>query len=216
MIDVHILIVIPPPSGNSGGPVFDEQGHVVGIASSHLRGGANIGYIIPSKIVAMFLQMCMDGMEVQVEDRFSGLGKLVVRTDGYEEGSRHVPGIPSLAIHGSQSLESKALRRHLGLEDLDLSGGVRIVGQVDLDPVSDDKKKENVSNGSKGNGGVEGGSAGSSKIDDEGRLRGDDVLLAINGESIGMDGTIQLSPTRPDERINFRSLVTCQRGALVC
>lgn len=35
--------------------------------------------------------------------------------------------------------------------------------------------------------------------------------LAIEGIPIGMDGTIQLSPTRPDERINFRSIVTCQR-----
>ena len=26
-------------------PVFDEQGQVVGIASSHLRGAGNIGYI---------------------------------------------------------------------------------------------------------------------------------------------------------------------------
>jgi len=216
-VDAHYVLRIQIDAainpGNSGGPVFDEQGHVVGISSSHLRGAGNIGYIIPSKIVAMFLQMCMDGMEVKVEDRFSGLGELVVRTDNFEEEAKHVPGIPNLKIHGSQSLESKALRRHLGLEALDLSGGVRIVGAVGstMGPESkdvsagSDMKQENDSNGSNGDS-TEG------KIhNDGGYLKGNDVLLAINNIPIGMDGTIQLSPTRPDERINFRSLVTCQR-----
>ncbi|KAL7552325.1 hypothetical protein ACHAWF_015558 [Thalassiosira exigua] len=150
VLRIQIDAAINP--GNSGGPVFDEQGQVVGIASSHLRGAGNIGYIIPSKIVALFLRRSNE--------------------------PRHVPGIPNLAIHGSQGLESKALRRHLGLEDLDLSGGIR----------------EDSADAGAGN-----------------RLRQDDVLLAINGIPIGMDGTIQLSPTRPDERINFRSIVTCQR-----
>lgn len=34
-------------------PVFDEQGQVVGIASSHLRGAGNIGYI--SELFALYL-----------------------------------------------------------------------------------------------------------------------------------------------------------------
>ncbi|KAL9185193.1 hypothetical protein ACHAXT_002970 [Thalassiosira profunda] len=216
VLRIQIDAAINP--GNSGGPVFDEHGAVVGIASSHLRAASNIGYIIPSKIVAMFLQMCMDGMEVGVEDRFSGLGELVVREGDYhdEKAPRHVPGVPNLAIHGSQSLESKALRRHLGLEDLDLSGGIRIVGAVgctiggkapeDAPTVGegDDGKKEDAKDG-KDN------TASDDSKKDEKHLRGDDVLLAIDGCCIGYDGTIQLSPTRPDERINFRSLVTCQR-----
>ena len=168
-------------------PVFDEHGQVVGIASSHLRGAGNIGYIIPSKIVSNFLDMCRESDEVALEDRFSGLGALVVQEESIEE-SKHVPGIPNLAILGSQTLESKALRHNLGLDELDILGGVRIVGSL--------------SNNSD-----------SSNIGD--RLEGDDVLLSINGIPIGMDGTIQLSETRPDERINFRSIVTCQRvGAL--
>lgn len=159
---------------------------MVGIASSHLRGAGNIGYIIPSKIVSNFLQMCRDKDEVKVEDRFSGLGALVVHEESIEE-SKHVPGIPNLAILGAQTLESKALRQNLGLDELDILGGVRIVGCLD---------NFNDSTGD--------------------RLEGDDVLLSINGIPIGMDGTIQLSETRPDERISFRSLVTCQRvGKLV-
>lgn len=206
VLRIQIDAAINP--GNSGGPVFDEQGHVVGIASSHLARASNIGYIIPSKIVAMFLQMCMDGMEVGIRDRYSGLGELVVLDGDEEKGPRHTPGIPNLAIHGSQSLESKSLRRHLGLEGLDLSGGVRIVGAVgssmpeggDSPAAGDDPKQEGNGDG-----------AGENGAKDGDRLMGEDVLLAINNIPIGMDGTIQLSPTRPDERINFRSLVTCQR-----
>ncbi|KAL7462426.1 hypothetical protein ACHAXS_002804 [Conticribra weissflogii] len=89
-------------SGNSGGPVFDEHGQVVGVASSVLRGAGNIGYIVPGKIVSMFLEMTQE--------------------------PKHVPGIPSLAIHGAQTLESKALRKSLGLEELGISGGIRVIG----------------------------------------------------------------------------------------
>ncbi|KAL7455369.1 hypothetical protein ACHAWC_006912 [Mediolabrus comicus] len=183
VLRIQIDAAINP--GNSGGPVFDEKGQVVGIASSHLRGAGNIGYIIPSKIVSNFLQMCRDNDEVKVEDRFSGLGALVVQEECLEQ-TKHVPGIPNLAILGAQTLESKALRRNLGLEELDIIGGVRIVGSL----------KNNLSSQDNCSGDT---------------LEGDDVLLSISGIPIGMDGTIQLSQSRPDERINFRSLVTCQR-----
>jgi S1-C subfamily serine protease len=178
--------------GNSGGPVFDESGHVVGVACAHLRSASNIGYIIPSKIVEVFLGMCMEGMEADIRDRYCGLGGLVVVGTGHAGGSRHVPGIPNLATIGTQNLESRSLRRQLGLVDLKLDGGIRIVGASDCK--------------------VGGGDVEDASDDyDDGRLRRDDVLLGINGHPIGMDGTIQLSPTRPDERINYRSLVTCQR-----
>jgi S1-C subfamily serine protease len=178
--------------GNSGGPVFDESGHVVGVACAHLRSASNIGYIIPSKIVEVFLGMCMEGVEADIRDRYCGLGGLVVVGKGHGGGSRHVPGIPSLATIGSQNLESRSLRRQLGLVDLKIDGGIRIVG----------------ASGCK----VGGGDVSDADDNyDDGRLRRDDVLLGINGHPIGMDGTIQLSPTRPDERINYRSLVTCQR-----
>lgn len=144
-------------------------------------------------------------MEANLEDRFCGLGSLVVRDAvnggtrlqyAAEDGPKHVPGITNLGILGAQNLESKALRRHLGLEELDLSGGVRIVGSR-----SNQEEKEKASvTGAETN-----GSSSSSG------LQCNDVLLAINNEEIGYDGTIQLSPTRPDERINFRVLVTSEK-----
>jgi hypothetical protein len=101
------------------------------------------------------------------------------------------------------------------LEELDLSGGIRIVGAVGKHATKDapagaDAKQENDSN--------ENGDGVKEEVtgNDGDKLQGDDVLLAINNIPIGMDGTIQLYPTRPDERISFRSLVTCQRvGAKV-
>lgn len=216
VLRIQIDAAINP--GNSGGPVFDEHGDVVGVASAHLRAASNIGYIIPGKIVELFLNMCRDGLQGKIEDRYCGLGISVVVNgvgddanasngsggrDGNVSGEaaqepKHVPGIPTLAILGSQNLESKALRRTLGLEDLD--GGVRVCGVRDED--GEEKKDEEVTNEE------EKSTDDTSKGD---KLKANDVLLAIDGIPIGYDGTIQLSATRPDERINFRSLVTCQR-----
>lgn len=166
----------------------------------------------------MFLQMCADGMEASIEDRFCGLGSLVARDEergmvttasaaqvvggSLAEEPKHVPGITNLAILGAQNLESKALRRHLGLDELDLTGGVRIVGGR---PVKE------VINTISGNGETSPTIEEDQEPNGCDRLQCNDVLLAINDTPIGYDGTIQLSPTRPDERINFRVLVTCQR-----
>jgi hypothetical protein len=204
----------PTPISNTQ-PVFDEQGQVVGVSTSVIRNASNIGYIIPGKVVHMFLQMCQDNMEASIEDRFCGLGSLVVRntndgesrssvglslgSDG-EEGPKHVPGITNLAILGAQNLESKALRRHLGLDELDLTGGVRIVGGRSL------KEEMNSATADDGD-----GKEVKEESNNTDRLVCNDVLLAINDTPIGYDGTIQLSPTRVDERINFRVLVTSEK-----
>jgi hypothetical protein len=79
---------------------------------------------------------------------------------------------------------------------LDLEGGIRIVGTTAGSKAGHRQRDCEDDDDKDGNGN---------------RLNGDDVLLAINGCPIGMDGTIQLSPTLPDKRINYRSLITCQR-----
>ena len=194
----------------------------MGIASSGLRGAGNIGYIIPAKIVSMFLSMCMDGMNASLEDRFSGLGSLVehgrnnrrqgdgngMAGSGMAQDPSHVPGIPELAIHGVQTLENKALRRSLGLEGLGISGGVRIIGVRASNLVHPTLQKYSDDTFMEGSNDHEDTNDGAVEIDE---LQANDVLLSINHIPIGMDGTIQLSPTRLDERINFRSVVTCQR-----
>lgn len=158
--------------------------------------------------------MCRDGIEAEIEDRFCGLGSLVMRGDESagsaigglrhaEDGPKHVPGITSLAILGAQNLESRALRRHLGLEELDLSGGVRIVGSRPF--------VKDVASNSAGNKEDDEATEQSQESNGSSRLQCNDVLLAINDTPIGYDGTIQLSPNRPDERINFRVLITSEK-----
>eukprot|EP00929_Paragymnodinium_shiwhaense_P071347 TRINITY_DN36283_c0_g1_i1.p1 TRINITY_DN36283_c0_g1~~TRINITY_DN36283_c0_g1_i1.p1 ORF type:complete len:583 (-),score=149.04 TRINITY_DN36283_c0_g1_i1:220-1968(-) len=41
--------------GNSGGPTFDAEGKVVGVASSGMSKAQNVGYIIPVRVVNLFL-----------------------------------------------------------------------------------------------------------------------------------------------------------------
>jgi len=41
--------------GNSGGPVFDKEGHLLGIAFAGMDGAQNIGYVIPNQLVANFI-----------------------------------------------------------------------------------------------------------------------------------------------------------------
>ena len=98
--------------GNSGGPVFDEHGHVVGVASAHLRGAGNIGYIIPSKILYAFMKMCGIGMEVDVEDKYCGLGSLIVRHNNSSSGdwSHHITSRAYLIL--TQSDRKASSRRH--------------------------------------------------------------------------------------------------------
>lgn len=234
----------------------------MGVASSVLRGAGNIGYIVPGKIVSMFLSMCRDGMEASADERFSGLGTLIMIPDrGSKHDNdtiqisknrqlldelsmlggeithepKHVPGIPSLAIHGAQTLESKALRKSLGLEELGISGGIRVIGvrgskllnhssgtsvssegnficngAVKKRKINDENEKKSEKSAQNSHAGTS-SNAASETIWEENKLRANDVLLSINNIEIGMDGSIQLSPNRPDERINFRSIVTSQR-----
>jgi len=53
LLIVQIDAAINP--GNSGGPALDKSGKVLGVASSGLDGGQNIGYIIPSCVVERFI-----------------------------------------------------------------------------------------------------------------------------------------------------------------
>ncbi|MFT7465222.1 MAG: S1-C subfamily serine protease [Pseudohongiellaceae bacterium] len=84
--------------GNSGGPVFDENGLVVGIAFQALEDAENIGEMVPAPIIERFL---------------AGI-----------DGQRPA-GIPALGIE-VQNLENPALRRRLGLGDGE--SGVLVVG----------------------------------------------------------------------------------------
>lgn len=48
-------------SGNSGGPVFDHDGNIIGIAMQSLSSADNIGYLVPVPIIRHFLDDIKDG-----------------------------------------------------------------------------------------------------------------------------------------------------------
>lgn len=47
--------------GNSGGPVFDQDGRLLGLAFAALASASNVGYVIPSVLVRNFLQTVEKG-----------------------------------------------------------------------------------------------------------------------------------------------------------
>jgi S1-C subfamily serine protease len=88
----HLLAVTVDAAinaGNSGGPVFEGEGKVVGIAFQKLTGVDNIGEMVPPPIIRAFL----DGVQRQ-----------------------KTPEIPALGIT-TQNLENPLLRRQLGLAE---------------------------------------------------------------------------------------------------
>ncbi len=88
-------------SGNSGGPVINQAGELVGVAFQAEEEGENIGYIIGSPVVRHFLE----DMERATADGFPDLGVV------------------------TQPLESHAHRRALGLPE-QRYGGVLVTGVV--------------------------------------------------------------------------------------
>ncbi|EFN57946.1 hypothetical protein CHLNCDRAFT_34342 [Chlorella variabilis] len=79
-------------SGNSGGPVFNELGEVVGIAFQSYAGSdaENIGYVIPTPVINHFL-------------------------DDYERNGTFT-GFPALGVQW-QRMESAALRKHFNMSE---------------------------------------------------------------------------------------------------
>lgn len=57
-------------SGNSGGPVLDANGQIVGVAMQTRKSADNIGYMVPVPIIRHFLQ----DLEDETFDGFPGLG----------------------------------------------------------------------------------------------------------------------------------------------
>jgi hypothetical protein len=109
-------------SGNSGGPVLNESGQVVGVASSILTRANNIGYIVPSMVVRMFFEATRS---TQHGGKCNAAMKSIQNPQGY-------CGVASLGIGKIQTLENKTLREHLGLTKLHFEGGVRVAS---VDPL---------------------------------------------------------------------------------
>ncbi|KAL9185817.1 hypothetical protein ACHAXT_003594 [Thalassiosira profunda] len=197
-----------------GGIVLGSNGHIVGLSTS-------AGVIIPGPVIDQFLRLCC-GCKTPPEQpckRTSGHtdceGSASHDTGDETSGSKakpprsakqpkphaggiaHLPGIPTLGITGVQTLENRALRRSLGLtgaDSIDDGRGVRILGiNHTVHPNNDSE--------------FHAGHCKEDKKCHSSSLRTDDVLLALDGEPIRLDGTARLAPGRDHERVDFRWLV---------
>ena len=78
--------------GNSGGPVVDELGNVIGVSVATLRGGQNVNYAIKMDVVENFLAGHVESKAPESAVDTKGMIKRVVRSSVlvlcYEPGSR--------------------------------------------------------------------------------------------------------------------------------
>jgi len=220
----------------SSGVVVNISGQIVGIVSSTSSSTSQDGFAsgIPGCVIGNFLNQCSVRQQQQINAASSpqkvwGSSKsspAVSNSDSHDTGDeisnkkstlsfkgrtntgqrgdsnkgiKYLPGIPNLGITGYQTLENKALQQSLGLEP-NLGIGVRILGiNHTVHPSGTTNTNDQI--------------VGSHQCNEDKKchtsmLRTDDVLLAVDDEPVQCDGTIRLTPSRPNERVDFRWLIS--------
>jgi S1-C subfamily serine protease len=79
-------ISAPIQPGNSGGPMFDKDGNLVGITFAGLQGANNVGYAIKSS----YLYQLMDAAPINIEDITNKSPKQTEFTDLIKEFAPYV------------------------------------------------------------------------------------------------------------------------------
>ncbi|KAL7538824.1 hypothetical protein ACHAWF_006223 [Thalassiosira exigua] len=223
-----------------GGVALDASGRIAGLVASSPRNHSRMRSVIPAPVLTQFLGMCArgnkpcaahpchhghtDGEECtsatstghasydtgdemyHTEHGGGGCHNHHKGCDGEETGGssvglRHLPGVSALGIVDRQTLESGPLRRSLGLMAEGDERGVRILGTCQGAQHSPPATSQAVGAEDRDRGN-EGKSTSA--------LRADDVILAINGEPVRLDGSVSLAPGREDERVDFRWLASRQ------
>lgn len=85
----HLMIQIDAPinSGNSGGPAFDQDGNIVGIAIQAISSADGIGYLAPVEVIKHFFDDIKDGVY-----------------DGYPDDGMTIQGLENKNIRAFYSL----------------------------------------------------------------------------------------------------------------
>jgi len=220
-------------TGDCGsGVVVNTNGQIVGIVSSSSSTTTQDGFAsgIPACVIGNFLNQCSvkqqqqqhtaspqvgwgssksptvsnsdshdTGDESSRKSATSFKGRTNTGQRGDGKGIKYLPGIPNLGITGYQTLENKALQQSLGLEP-NLGIGVRILG---INHTVHPSGATNTNDQ-----GVGSHQCNEDKKCHTSMLRTDDVLLAVDDEPVQLDGTIRLTPSRPNERVDFRWLIS--------
>ncbi|MEM8757925.1 MAG: trypsin-like peptidase domain-containing protein [Planctomycetota bacterium] len=127
---IQVDVAINP--GNSGGPVFLD-GEVVGLVFSRAAAGENIGYVIPTEEVKMFLDDAADGT-------YDGKPRLFLRLQTAENRairerlglSREDTGLIVTDPGLSDELQTWDVITAIGPHDVDNVGMVDVPGEGDL------------------------------------------------------------------------------------
>jgi len=63
-----VQITAPISPGSSGGPLFNMAGEVVGITTSHIKGGENLNFAIPINDMKPMIEVCLSAVAVPLPD----------------------------------------------------------------------------------------------------------------------------------------------------
>lgn len=122
----HLTIQIDAPinSGNSGGPAFDEEGNIVGIAIQTISNADGIGYLVPVEVIQHFFNDIKDG----VYDGYPGDGIWIQNLQNkniksfYKMGNREGVLVTKTTQNGSANGHIKKGDVILEVDGIDIAG----------------------------------------------------------------------------------------------
>jgi S1-C subfamily serine protease len=96
----YLQVDVPLNRGNSGGPVVDVRGAVVGVATFIAKDANNVGFAVPSEVLASFLDKSGVAYETVAGDNLKPLPEAATRTtpDGTAPPGAPAQPAPSLPL----------------------------------------------------------------------------------------------------------------------
>ncbi|HSY21133.1 MAG TPA: trypsin-like peptidase domain-containing protein [Polyangiaceae bacterium] len=104
-----LQISAPIAPGSSGGPIFNEKGEVIGIATAIVQGGQNINFGVPARYLA---PMIKDPAPMPLADFAALIAQL--RAAGTPKSTRKIPHYPASLLDGCSMDAQKLLVRMIG------------------------------------------------------------------------------------------------------
>jgi len=140
--------------GNSGGPVVDTKGHLVGVAVATIKNGQGIGFAIPAAELGKLMKGRVHGFHVTASKDANG--KLIVRTDvGVLDPTTAIRGVTLHYVvippKGEKPNASDSLAKHPNAKKiaLKIDGGLA-TGELKLDSSEGDLFVQAVADGGTG------------------------------------------------------------------